>query len=268
VPVRGNPIERRFLGRLVASREGRAFLLAFMADAEESDEASVFDTLLARVDDERLHKLVRIHRDDEDRHARMLRSCVERTGVVPAKLPDDLRIVFRIDAELDGFAARFIADRTGVMEAYVFLQVIEERAVMRFPLIARALRPVDPKSADTVMLVVADEERHVRYARAISRHYAPDPETLRTTLARFRAAEQRAFEAHAHDFLAHAVAHDLLAVGAFERRLWRLFADATRPKHASSSACDRPDMPGRPRRRWLRQAMNLVGGRGKSVRSA
>jgi rubrerythrin len=233
VPARGTPIDRRFLGRLMASPEGRAFLLGFMADAEESDEAMVFDTLLARVDDPQLNKLVRIHRDDEDRHAQMLRACVARIGIAPAPVPTDLRIVLRIDRELGGFADRFQATDGGVMEAYLLLQVIEERAVMQYPLIARALRHYDPKSADTVMRVVEDEERHVRYARAISRKYAPDPETLRSTLVRFRAAEGRAFAAHGNAFLAHVVDHDLLAVGPIERRLWRWLAAATRPGHAS-----------------------------------
>jgi hypothetical protein len=226
VAARGTPIERRFLARLVRAPAGRAFMLGFMADAEESDEANIFDTLLARVDDERLHKLVRIHRDDETRHAQLMRECVARTGIEPGKLPDHLRIVFRIDEELDGFAARFVANEGGVMEAYLLLQVIEERAVMRFPLIADALRPVDPKSADTVMRIVEDETRHVRYARAISLQYAIGPQARARALARFRAAEQRAFEAHGRDFLAHAVEHDLLDVGPVERRLWRWLARA------------------------------------------
>jgi rubrerythrin len=232
VAARGNPLDRRFLDRLVRSERGRAFLLGFMADAEASDEAAVFDTLLARVDDEKLHQLVRIHRDDETRHEQMLRACVERIGIVVPPVPAHLRIVLRIDDELDGFAARFVADEAGVMEAYLLLQVIEERAVMQFPLIARALRTVDPQSADTVTRIIADETRHVRYARAISRRYAPDPVVLRTLLQRFRAAEKRAFEAHGNDFLAYAVDHDLLAVGRIERRLWRLLADAVRPRQS------------------------------------
>lgn len=227
VAARGTPIERRFLARLVRAPAGRAFLLGFMEDAEESDEANVFDALLARVDDERLHKLVRIHRDDETRHAQMMHDCVVRTGIVPPELPARLRIVPRIDEELDGFAARFVADEGGVMEAYLLLQVIEERAVMRFPMIANALRPVDPQSADTVMRIVEDEARHVRYARAISSKYAPDPDTRARVLARFRAAEQRAFEAHGVDFLAHAVEHELLDVGPLERVLWRWLASAS-----------------------------------------
>jgi hypothetical protein len=217
-------IARRFLDRLVASPPGRAFLLGFMADAEDSDEASVFDSLLARVDDERLHRMVRIHRDDETRHAAMLRECLARTGVVPEPLPDHLRIIARIDRELDGFAERFVAGEYGVMEAYALLHVIEERAVLQFPYIVRALRPVDPESADVVAAVIRDEERHVGYANAIGRAYAPDAETHARTLHRFRAAEHRAFTAHGADFLRCVVDRELLTVGPIERWLWRALA--------------------------------------------
>jgi len=217
-------LDRRFLDRLVATPRGRAFLLDFMADAEESDEAGVFDRLLARVDDEKVRKLVRIHRDDETRHAELLRECVVRTGVVPEPLPLELRIVDRIDRELGGFAARFTADEHGVMEAYLMLQVIEERAVRQFPAIERALRKVDPRSADVVARVLADERRHVGYARAISRRYAPDAATLASTLQRFRAAEQRAFTAHGDDVLRVVLARGLLSVGGIERRLWQTLA--------------------------------------------
>lgn len=233
--ARATWLDRRFLDRLVATPRGRAFLLDFMADAEESDEAGIFDRLLARVDDEALHKLVRIHRDDETRHAQMLRDCVARTGVVPDPLPLELRIVDRIDRELGGFAARFTADQHGVMEAYVLLQVIEERAVRQFPAIEQALRRVDPTTADVVARVIADERRHVGYARAISLRYAPDAATLARTVAAFRAAETRAFEAHGDDVLRVVLERDLLAVGSLERWMWKALARAVQPLRALAS---------------------------------
>ena len=219
-------IQTRYLDRLVASDRGRAFLLAFMADAERSDEQMVFDTLLARVDDPELHKLVRIHRDDEERHGEILEACLRRVGATPPAVPDALRFIFRLDAELDGFAAEFVEGRRGVMEAYVLLQVIEERAVVQYPGIERALRRVDPHAADVVARVVEDERRHVRYARAISRRYAKDADTLARTLARFRRAEATAFAAHGQAFLRFATDHDLLAVGWPEKLLWRALGAA------------------------------------------
>jgi hypothetical protein len=219
-------LDQLYLRRLVASPRGRSFLLSFMADAEESDEKGVFDHLLARVDDPELHKMVRVHRDDEKRHAEMLRACVVRQGVPAFAVPPELRVVDRIDRLLGGLAAKFVGDERGVMEAYVLLQVIEERAVRQFPGIVRALRPVDPASADTVARVVRDEERHVRYARAISRRYAPDEATLGRTLRRFREVEERAYAAHGRAFAAAVAERDLLTVRGPERFFWRALSTA------------------------------------------
>jgi len=223
-------IQSRYLDRLVGSRRGRAFLLAFMADAERSDEAAVFDTLLARVDDPELHDMVKLHVADEERHGEILEVCMKRVGVTPLPVPDHLRFIFRLDAALDGFAARFVAGEYGVMEAYLLLQVIEERAVVQYPGIQRALAKVDPEAARVVGTVIADERRHVRYARAISKRYAPNPDALARTLAHFRRAEARAFAEHGQDFLNFAIDRDLLDVRWPERLLWRAIGAA--PAHA------------------------------------
>lgn len=218
------PLYDRFLRKLVAGARGRAFLLGFMADAEESDEAGVFDNLLARVDDPSLARLVRRHRDDEQRHARLFQGCVARTGIVPDPIPTELRYVDLLDRALGGFAASFAADAVSVMEAYLLLQVIEERGVQRFRQIARALRPFDPESADVVEEVIRDEERHVRYARAISKRYAPSPESLERTLRRYREVEARVFVDHGAVLLRHVTTHDLLEASPLERWFWRAVA--------------------------------------------
>jgi rubrerythrin len=217
-------INAYYLSRLVRSPRGRATLLAFMADAEESDEGRVFETLLERVDDPALHKLVKIHHTDEQRHARILHAAVTTVGAAPAALTEDLRITLRINRMLGDFGAELVAGRRTVMEAYVLLQVIEERAVKEFPAIIRALEAVDPESAAVVRTVVRDEERHVKYARAISKRYAPDPETLAATLRRIREVEARAFAEHQRAFLRFVVANDLLDVTAPERLFWRAVA--------------------------------------------
>lgn len=219
-----NLIDARFADRLFASRRGRAFMLGFMADAEDSDERGVFDTLLERVDDPTLNKIIRVHRDDEVRHAEMLRACVKRGGVVPLAVPANLRIIPYLERSLGSVADRFLDENGGVMEAYVFLHVIEDRAVAQFPRFADALRPYDPESAAVIDEIVEDEKRHVKYARAVSKKYAPDEATLARTLAQFRAAEAKAYVDHGAAFLDFAVKNDLLAVGRAEKLLWRTFA--------------------------------------------
>jgi rubrerythrin len=195
-----------------------------MMNAEEADEKGVFDTLLARIEDPDLGRMVRIHREDEVRHAEMLRGCLARLGTPPQAVPPELLVVERIDRHAGGFADAFIAGRVGIMEAYVLLQVIEERGVSHFPKIARAMRPFDPESADVIERITRDERRHVRYAKAISRHYAPDDRTLERSLRRLRYAEARAFAEHSRAFLAYACAHELDDSRFIERMFWRTIA--------------------------------------------
>jgi rubrerythrin len=216
-----HPLRAAFLKRIVRAPEGRAFLLGFLAYAEAAEEKGVFDALLARVDDPELAKLVRIHRDDETRHAALLQACIARGGITPVAIPPELRIVDRIDRHTGRTARAFVDGRLGVMEAYLVLQVIEERGVSQFPLLAEALRPYDPESAATIERITADERRHVRYAQAISRKYAPDAATLERTLLRYRAAEARAFAEHGAALLRFVTARGLFAAGPVERLFWR-----------------------------------------------
>src|SRR5260221_9973543 len=87
----------RYLKRLMSAPRGRAFMLDFMVYAEEADELGLFGALLASVDDPALGELVRRHRDDEQRHAAMLKECVARVGLPARPVPSELRIVERID---------------------------------------------------------------------------------------------------------------------------------------------------------------------------
>jgi rubrerythrin len=214
-------IQARFLDKLVATPRGRAFMLNFLRSTEESDEGGVFDALVTRVEDQELQKLVRVHRADEDRHAEIFRKAVLRVGGACVPVEAELRVVERVDGLLGGWAESFLARTLGVMEMYVLLLVVEERAVREWPAIAAALRKVDPESAADLERVIADERRHVKYARAISRRYAPDEATLERTIRRVRAAEKRAFALHTKAFTRIVLDRDLLAVGRLERIFWK-----------------------------------------------
>ena len=222
-------LPRRSLNRLMKKPEGRAFLLQSMAEAEEADERGVFDALLARVDDEKLQQLVRIHVADEERHAGLLRGVVARIDAAPPPVPHELQYVQRLNAKLDDIGARFAGGALGVMEAYAFLEFIEARAVREWPAIVAELRRYDTGSADVVASIVADEARHVKYARAIARRYAPDDATLAATRARIKAAEARAFAEHGSAFLRFIVGNDLMDVGGAERAMWRVLSRASAP---------------------------------------
>jgi hypothetical protein len=157
--------------------------------------------------------------------ARLLREAAARafSGAIP-KLPAELRVVLRMDAHLGGFAAKFVSGAAGVMETYLKLQVIEERAVRQFPQIACALKVVDAEAAQMVEGILRDEARHVRYAQAIARAYEPDDAAREQATVRFRAAEVRAFAEHQRLLLRFVVQQDLLGVRGPERLFWRALA--------------------------------------------
>ena len=214
----------RYFRRLVATPEGRAHVLNQCADAESNGECRIFEQALSLVDDDELRRLIRRHQDDEVRHAAMFREQAERVGVDVGPVPAHLKLIDRIDRALGGMLARPIADRRGVMEAYLLLQVLEERAVSQFPIFERGFREIDPAVSAVFAAVLRDEHRHLRYCEAIARRYAPDEAAHRETLARFRRVEARAFAANSRANMRHALDRGYVAMGPIEKRLWSALA--------------------------------------------
>jgi hypothetical protein len=166
-------IQTRFLEDLLATPRGRAHVLNTAGDAENADEAHIFELLLERVDDPELVQLIRRHQEDEVRHASMFFDCVRRQGVEPYPVPPEQQIITRL-AELTGEID--VKDRLGVMRAYVLLQVIEERAVTQFALMEPVLRRFDRESADVMRAI----------ARATSSTATPWPGVTPPTRRRTR----------------------------------------------------------------------------------
>lgn len=206
-----NRLMRRYVSQLVATPRGRAHILSQAADAENNGEGQFFDALLSRVDDPELNKMIRIHQADEVRHAAMFRAAAERQGVPLVPVPDELKLIDRLDRKLGStFFTREISTRTEIMEAYTLLQVVEERAVTQFAIFEPAFRAVDPVSADVFKAIGKDEERHLKYCHAISKRYAPDDFTLARTLRRFRELEAVTFAENGRANMRYSLRHGLL----------------------------------------------------------
>ena len=186
-------LQRTFLARLVATPRGRAHLLNQVADAESNGESTIFDSALALVDDPELRRFIARHAADEVEHARAFTERRDAQGVDIGPAPTHLRVVDRIDRKLGGFFARGVRSRRDVMDAYLVLQVVEERACTQFPLFSRVFRDVEPETAALFDRVQRDEERHLKYCHAISRRYAPSEAVRRSTLAEMRAVESECF---------------------------------------------------------------------------
>src|SRR3954452_9116550 len=111
------------------------------------------------------------HRDDEIRHGQLFRDCVRRTNVDPGPVPADVKILDRLSAKLGGFFEQPITDGRGVMQAYLVLQVIEERACEQFAMYIRVFSKCDPETPAVFEAIANDEARHLKYCHAISKHY-------------------------------------------------------------------------------------------------
>jgi rubrerythrin len=219
-PTVSERLRRRYLSRLIAHPKGRAHLLTALADAEASGESAVFDRLLSKVDDPQLQKMIRRHADDEIRHAEMFRACAARAGVEADPIPAKLRVIDRLDVATGHLLDRGVRGPSDVMEAYLLLQVIEERAISQFGLFEEMFRPVDPETADVLAQVARDEERHLKYCHAIARRYAPDAATHAETLQRFRDIEARSFSENSRENMRWLIARGYVAIGSAERLFW------------------------------------------------
>lgn len=217
----------RYLDRLVASPRGRAHLLNQLADAESNGEGAVFDRLLERVEDPELKKLIARHASDEVMHAEMFRTALARTGVPMGPAPDHLKMIDRLDRATDSLFDKGIQSDLDVMKAYVLLQVVEERATEQFAVFQKVFEKYDPETAKVIGQIIADEERHLKYCRAIAKRYAPDARTLEDALTHYRAVEAVVFAANSKANMAWCLEQDYLAIGPVEKVFWRGVAKVT-----------------------------------------
>ncbi len=187
-------LTHHYMQALTSTPQGRAHVLAQLAEAESSGEAKIFDDLLVYVEDDQLQKMVRRHRDDEIRHANMFEKCLKRTGVGTPEQPPELQVMYHLDKSLGGFFDRPIQSDEDVLRAYLVLQVIEERAMEQFGQLQTIFSEVDPDTAMVLAEVAADEVRHLRYCQAISRKYAKSEQERVEKLKEFRTLEAEAYQ--------------------------------------------------------------------------
>ena len=211
----------RFMKGMLSSPRGRAHVLNQVADAEATDEGAIFDRLLAHVTDPKLRQMIERHQADELRHAQMFLGCMARTGIAPSPVPAHLKLLDRLDALADNVMAQPVRTDDDVMQAYLMLLVIEERAIQQFTAFIAGFDLVDRETADVFRAIAEDEARHLRYCHAISKRYAPDTATWARELARFRTLEAQAFAENTAANLQHTFEHGLHGAGPVERLLWR-----------------------------------------------
>jgi hypothetical protein len=189
-------LQRLFLDELLSTPRGQATLLKQLGEAEGGDggELDIFEHILDVIDDAEVKKLVRVHKEDEERHEQLFFDRMRATGAEAMNLPKSSHLLRRLDAHT-GFFSRPITDRAGVVEAYMLLLVIEERATRQFARWEAAFRRRgDHATADVIRDIGKDEERHLKYCEAITKRYSDDEATRQARLAHYRALEQQCFD--------------------------------------------------------------------------
>jgi rubrerythrin len=195
-PFLDERLQRLFLSELLSTPRGKSTLLSQLADAEGGDggELDIFGHILDQLDDEEVKKLVRVHKEDEERHERLYQERARATGVEPFKLPANAHLLRRLDNHV-GFFSKPVTDRKGVADAYLLLLVIEERAVKQFDRYKQAfLAAGDADTAAVIDGIKADEGRHLRYCEAISKRYSENEDVRQQRLAELRALESKCFD--------------------------------------------------------------------------
>ena len=233
-----------FIRRLVQSGRGRAYVLNQAADAESSDEGQIFEEILSLIDDPKVHKLVKIHQEDEERHAALFLDAAKRIGVPLQEVPEHLKLLAKLDVALGGFFEQFKEGKRGLMDIYLLLQVIEERATTQFRQMEPEMRKVDPAAADMLLGIAEDEVRHLKYCRAISKQYAPSPEVLEATLSEFREVEARVFGEHSRANMENCLDQELANLSPAETFFWRAVLRASKRNKFSPPTDFAPEVPG------------------------
>jgi len=192
---------------------GRAFMLHQLADAEGGNggELAIFDHLLAYVEDPKLRQIMTIHKEDEERHEQIYRERARAQGAdnVPVR-PVERNLLSRLDNVVQ-FLTRPVETDEQVMEAYLLLWVIEERAAAQFSVMRDVFAAVgDNESAAVFDGIERDEIRHLKYCHAVTKRYAPSEEVRQERLAYYRKLEADLFNEEGKDTLSFALDNDIV----------------------------------------------------------
>lgn len=187
-------LDLRIRRRILSQPGSLAYFLSSYEDAESSGEAQVFERALVRATDPEVRRLIGRHRDDELRHAAMLRRCREDLGLPTMPIPPELQLIELLSRRAGGVLELAMDRDEHVARAYQMLYVVEERAVAQFRRTIPVLRAVGRGDTAAVFESIArDEERHLLYCEAVGTRYSLDAAAFRAGLDELRAIEARAF---------------------------------------------------------------------------
>ena len=185
-------IDKLVRAQIFSQPKAKAFALAAYAAAEDSGEGEIFDRAMQHVHEPRFVKMLERHRDDETRHARILRERRDQLRLMVLDVPEHLALVDRLSDAAGGVLDKTFRTDDEVAEAWAMLYVIEERALDEFKRSGEALAGAgDEETSALFFSIRKDEEKHLRYCLAVGHRY--DPTGFDARIAKMRAIELVAY---------------------------------------------------------------------------
>jgi rubrerythrin len=187
------------------------FALSSYADAEAGGEGQIFERALLRATDPALSKMIRRHMEDEQRHARLIDERRESLGLESSPIPAHLKLVDRLSAAAGDVLDAKMDQDSDIARVYALLHVIEERAVEVFERSVTVLTDLgDHESAALFASIGEDEQRHLKYCRAIGRKYAGSDAAYVAMVEDMRIVEASVYAEVSRSFLKHMLTNGML----------------------------------------------------------
>src|SRR6185436_14033400 len=169
--MNADAFDQQMIYNMLAQTPGGQQLLLNMAIAGEEDEESlIYSQVNQHIDDAELKNLSLRHHDDEMRHAKLFRACLDRLGLDCIELPDELRILRGVHRTGEYFNG--VQSDDDIVNAYAMLFVIQQRGIEDYALTANAFDPVDPQTAEVYRSIINDERHHLNVCTTIGTRYA------------------------------------------------------------------------------------------------
>jgi rubrerythrin len=150
------------------------------AELQGAEELRV---LAETVDDADLVKKFTRHAADEERHGALFAEIMQRLGVEPFDPPDEpdhITVGGRLIVDTLNDIEEILPKRgetvglDRVIPILVLFQAVESRALVSFEAHRRTFEGRDPRIAEIIASIVADESHHARYVRTLLDEWAAD----------------------------------------------------------------------------------------------
>lgn len=214
----------QFRRQALTKTEGLVHLFSQMADAEggNSGELCLFDKIEDYVKDPAIKNIIRLHKNDEERHEQMFLDYIKILGEEPTPLTDDMRLLKMLDRELIILEKPVTSDQD-VINIMTLLLVIEERAILEFEGMQKTFKHDHAINA-MLDIAIKDEEKHLKFCRKVIDHFKADPEEVEKQYQEYKRLEDLAYRKLSLNLMSFYLDNKFIE-GDFSEKFWRFMGN-------------------------------------------